>query len=61
MSTRMTSRGSTGVTDVYRQVVDAINELADVHGVDVESMRFSRSDVPIDWDEETNRWVALDG
>lgn len=49
------------MADVYRQVVDALNELADVHGVEVLSMRFGRSDVPIDWDDETNRWVALDG
>lgn len=49
------------MADIYRQVAEALNELADAHGVEVLSMRFSRSDVPIDWDDETQEWVALDG
>lgn len=46
------------MADVHQRLVDALNELAEVHGTVVESIRFSRSDVPVDWDEETQEWVV---
>lgn len=41
----------------YGYLVDALNFLADETGTEVLSINFNRSDVPIDWDEETERWV----
>lgn len=46
------------MADIHQRVVDALNELADAHGTEVLSINFSRSDVPIDWDDETRQWVA---
>lgn len=46
------------MSDVHQRLVDALNELADVHGTEVQSVTFSRSDVPIDWDDESRRWIA---
>lgn len=46
------------MADVHQRLVDVLNELADVHGTVVEAIRFSRSDVPVDWDDETQEWVV---
>lgn len=46
------------MSDIHRRVVDALNELAEVHGTEALSIRFSRSDVPIDWDDETRQWIV---
>ena len=46
------------MSDAHQRVVDALNELAEVHGVEALSIRFSRSDVLIDWDDETRQWVV---
>lgn len=47
------------MTDVYRELVDALNRLHDETATEVLSITFSKSDVPIDWVDEDKRWVAL--
>jgi hypothetical protein len=49
------------MADIHQRLVDALNDLADVHGTQVLSMTFSRSDVPVDWDDETQQWVVEAG
>ena len=44
----------------YGYLVDALNFLADETGTEVDNIRFNRSDVPVDWDPNTERWVELD-
>lgn len=51
--------GGSSVTDVYRELVDALNRLHDETGTEALSITFSKSDVPIDWDDDSERWVAL--
>lgn len=46
------------MADVHQRLVDALNELVDETGAEALSIRFSRSDVPVDWDDETRRWVV---
>lgn len=47
------------MAEIHHQLVDALNRLRSETGATVEGMRFSRSDVPIDWDDEVDRWVVL--
>lgn len=44
--------------EVYDQLAEALNRLHDETEVEVLSIQFSRSDVPLDWDDETRRWVV---
>lgn len=41
----------------YEQLVEALNRLHDETGTEVLSINFSRSDTPIDWDDDTRRWT----
>jgi len=44
------------VSEIHQELVDVLNRLAEA-GTEVQSMTFSRSDVPVDWDDETQQWV----
>jgi len=46
------------MAEIYEDLVSLLNRLPVEAGVQVESIRFSRSDVPIDWNEETNEWMV---
>lgn len=46
------------VAEIYEDLVNLLNRLPLEVGVEVESIRFSRSDVPVDWNDETNEWVV---
>ena len=45
-------------TSAYRELVVALNRLQRETGTEALSIRFSRSDIPVDWDDETRQWVV---
>lgn len=44
------------VADAYDNLIDAFDRLYVETGVEVMSIRFNRDDVPVDWNEEAQRW-----
>lgn len=41
---------------LYEELAKVLNALSEEEGVEVTSMTFSKSDVPIDWDDDEQRW-----
>ena len=45
------------MSDAWQQLVNILNLLQEETGTEVLSINFNRSDVPVDWDDETKEWT----
>lgn len=46
------------MASIHRELVDILNRLPSEAGTEALTITFSRSDVPVDWDEETQQWIV---